>query len=173
MTKDEINNLLNQETITFEEFQKFALSTGIYSSKFKALAVCTHKLVGELGELDDAETDADTLLECGDVMWKIALISHHLNFIPNSKHTISNMFAISPKYNEACGKMLRDENYEHVERLEIIKDYVNKSIDHVEFEMDCCDNKITMTDVYKANIKKLTKRKENGTLINPELRTNE
>lgn len=156
------SKLLKQDKISFQEFQKFAVSTRDYDGGIHGLSVCFMKLPGELNEYRK-ETDHDKkLLEASDVLWKIANICDYM--IIDFNNTLKRIHAVHEpciyEYLENAGKIVRDGNIKHEERRRIVIGYLVYCLSRV------IASGFNLTSIYKANIVKLSRRQEKGTILN-------
>lgn len=159
--------LLDQETITFEEFQKFAISTRQYDDKFHGLAVCFMKLPGELNEFHQELDHNKKILEAGDVLWKIANICDYMEIDFNhiDRYAVTDEPCIY-EYLERAGKMIRDKDINHFDRRSLIIYYITYCFNCIIYDSPTAPKGFKLTYLYRLNIIKLSKRKEKGTILN-------
>lgn len=159
--------LLDQETITFEEFQKFAISTRQYDDKFHGLAVCFMKLPGELNEFLKEKSADKKMLEAGDVLWKIANICDYMKIDFNciDGYSVTDDPCIY-EYLERAGKMIRDKDINHFDRRSLVIYYITYCFNRIIYDSPIVPNGFKLTHLYRLNITKLSKRKEKGTILN-------
>jgi len=166
-TIEDAKELLKKDVVTFQDFQDFTTLTEVYKTRFHALICCGFGLVEESEELNDADNSKDILLEAGDVMWKIATLSRCFNFevLDIFESGINSAPFSIMKLAGAFKRMFRSHNLDDAKHIATVK---KECINLKDAILQLYDN--NLTEVYKANISKLLKRIEQGSIIDESKR---
>lgn len=161
-TIEDAKELLKKDVVTFQDFQDFTTLTGVYKTRFHALICCGFGLIEESEELNDADNQKDILLESGDVMWKIATLSRWFNFevLDIFESGINSAPFSIMKLAGAFKKMFRNYDLYDAKHIATVK---KECINLKDAILQLYDN--NLTEVYKANVSKLLKRIEQGSII--------